>query len=115
MIRTDIVNQLVERASIPRAKAFVTVDAALEALKQALAAGDRIELRGFGVFEVKRRKYGVGRNPKTGVQVPILPGNSIRFRLGKRLREFRDGGYLPVGEMRSPAAHKTSMGRRKAR
>jgi nucleoid DNA-binding protein len=92
MIRTDIVDRVVERASIPRAKACATVDAALEALKRALAAGDRIELRGFGVFEVKRRKRGVGRNPKTGVQVAIPPGNAIRFKLGKKLRGFRDGG-----------------------
>jgi DNA-binding protein HU-beta len=92
MIRTDIVNRVVQSTSISRAKAYASVDAALEALKRALAAGDRIELRGFGVFEVKRRKYGVGRNPKTGVQVPIPPGKSIRFKLGKKLRGFRDGG-----------------------
>jgi nucleoid DNA-binding protein len=92
MIRTDIVNQVVERASIPRVKACASVDAALDALKRALAAGDRIELRGFGVFEVRRRKRGVGRNPKTGVQVSIPPGKSIRFKLGKKLRGLRDGG-----------------------
>jgi nucleoid DNA-binding protein len=90
MIRANIVDRVVERASIPRAKACATVDAALEALKRALAAGDRIELRGFGVFEVKRRKRGVGRNPKTGVPVAIPPGNAIRFKLGKKLRDFRD-------------------------
>jgi nucleoid DNA-binding protein len=92
MIRGDIVRRVEENVSIPHAKACAAVVATLDALRTALAAGDRIELRGFGVFKVKRRKYGVGRNPKTGVQVPIPPGKSIRFKLGKRLREFRDGG-----------------------
>ncbi len=53
-----------------------------------LGAGDRIELRGFGVFQVKRRKRGIGRNPKTGVEVTIPPGNTIRFKPGKDLRDL---------------------------
>jgi len=91
MIKADIVQRVEENVSIPRAKASAAVVATLDALRTALGAGDRIELRGFGVFEVKPRKRGVGRNPKTGVQVPIPPGKSIRFKLGKKLREFRDG------------------------
>jgi DNA-binding protein HU-beta len=90
MIKTDIVERVVENARIPRAKAITSVETVIDALRQALGSGDRIELRGFGVFEVKRRKRGIGRNPKTGVEVAIPPGNTIRFKPGKELRNLRD-------------------------
>ncbi len=61
------------------------VDSLFEAMKDALAQGKRIELRGFGVFVVKPRKRGVGRNPRTGKEVPIPAGKTIRFKPGKEL------------------------------
>lgn len=76
-IGSEIANRVVERALIRRAKASATVDAAMEALKPALADGDRIEVRGFGVFKVKRRKHGFGRNPKTDIPVAIPPGHPM--------------------------------------
>jgi len=54
-------------------------------MKKALGEGDRIELRGFGVFTVKPRKTGVGRNPRTGAEVTIAPGKAVRFKPGKEL------------------------------
>ena len=54
-------------------------------MKEALSRGKRIELRGFGVFVVKPRKRGVGRNPRTGEEVPIPAGKTIRFKPGKEL------------------------------
>ncbi len=55
-------------------------------MKEALARGERIELRGFGVFVVKPRKRGVGRNPRTGEEVAIPSGKTIRFKPGKELQ-----------------------------
>ena len=52
----------------------------------ALAKGDRIELRGFGVFNVRPRKTGIGRNPRTGAEVSIPPGKAVRFKPGKELQ-----------------------------
>ena len=43
-------------------------------------------MRGFGVFQVRDRKRGIGRNPKTGVEVAIAPGKTVRFKPGKELR-----------------------------
>jgi DNA-binding protein HU-beta len=54
-------------------------------MKKTLIAGDRIELRGFGVFTVKPRKTGIGRNPRTGAEVNIAPGKAVRFKPGKEL------------------------------
>ncbi len=55
-------------------------------MKSALTRSDRIELRGFGVFTVKPRKTGVGRNPRTGAEVSIVPGKAVRFKPGKDLQ-----------------------------
>jgi len=55
-------------------------------MKEALTRGERIELRGFGVFVVKPRKRGVGRNPRTGEEVAIPSGKTIRFKPGKDLQ-----------------------------
>jgi len=85
MIKQDIVQQVVERTGLPRSKAEAAVDTIIESLKRALAAGERIELRGFGVFNVKPRKTGVGRNPRTGTEVTITPGRAVRFKPGKEL------------------------------
>src|SRR5688572_31382462 len=77
MIKADIVNKVAEASEISRVKAAQAVDTVIEGLRNALARGQRIELRGFGVFQVKQRKKGIGRNPKTGVEVKIPPGNTI--------------------------------------
>jgi DNA-binding protein HU-beta len=51
-----------------------------------LKKDDRIELRGFGVFTIKPRKTGIGRNPRTGEEVSIPPGKAVRFKPGKDLQ-----------------------------
>lgn len=86
MIKIDIVNQVAEKTGVAKQKAEQVVDSLFNAMKDALAEGNRIELRGFGVFVVKPRKRGVGRNPRTGEEVPIPAGNTIRFKPGKDLQ-----------------------------
>ncbi|HUY14193.1 MAG TPA: HU family DNA-binding protein [Terriglobia bacterium] len=89
MIKMDIVNQVVDRTgNITKAKAETAVEVLFESMKQALAKGDRIELRGFGVFNVKPRKTGIGRNPRTGEEVSIPPGKAVRFKPGKELQSL---------------------------
>jgi len=85
MIKQDIIQQVVERTGLPRNKVEAAVDTIFESLKRALAEGDRIELRGFGVFNVRPRKTGIGRNPRTGTEVTITPGRAVRFKPGKDL------------------------------
>ncbi len=85
MIKQDIIQQVVERTGLPRVKAEAAVDTIFESLKKALTEGDRIELRGFGVFNVRPRKTGIGRNPRTGTEVTITPGRAVRFKPGKEL------------------------------
>jgi len=85
LIKQDLIQRVVERTGLPRIKAESAVDAIFEAMKAALTKSDRIELRGFGVFTVKPRKTGVGRNPRTGAEVSIAPGKAVRFKPGKDL------------------------------
>ena len=85
MIKLDIVNAVVERTKVSRSKAEQAVETVFEAMKNALGRGDRIELRRFGVFSVKPRKTGTGRNPRTGEEVSIPPGKAVRFKPGKEL------------------------------
>ena len=80
MIKLDIVNAVVAKTNISRTKAEQAVETVFESLKNALGRGQRIELRKFGVFSVKPRKTGIGRNPRTGEEVSIPPGKAVRFQ-----------------------------------
>jgi len=86
VIKMDIVNEVVNRTGVPRSKAEMAVETVFEAMKRALERGQRIELRGFGVFTVRPRKTGIGRNPRTGQEVSIQPGKAVRFKPGKELQ-----------------------------
>jgi len=88
VIKLDLVNAVVDRTGITKTRAEIAVETIFATMKKALARGDRIELRGFGVFNVKARKTGVGRNPRTGAEVHIPPGKSVRFKPGRELQKL---------------------------
>ena len=88
MIKLDIVNAVVSRTGVSRTKAEQAVETVFEAMKSALGKGERIELRRFGVFNVRPRKTGIGRNPRTGAEVSIPPGKAVRFKPGKELQSI---------------------------
>ena len=88
MIKLDIVNAVVNSTAVTRTKAEQAVETVFKALKSALGRGQRIELRRFGVFSVKPRKTGIGRNPRTGEEVNIPPGKAVRFKPGKELQSI---------------------------
>lgn len=88
MIKVDIVNEVSRLADTTKVKAEQAVDAVFDAMRLSMQRGERIELRGFGVFQVKPRKRGIGRNPRTGTEVRIPPGRTIRFKPGKDLQNL---------------------------
>ncbi|PYV29070.1 MAG: integration host factor subunit beta [Acidobacteria bacterium] len=88
MIKLDIITEVVNRTGLTKTKAEIAVETVFESMKRALGNGDRIELRGFGVFNVKPRKTGIGRNPRTGEEVSIPPGKAVRFKPGKELQSL---------------------------
>ena len=91
VIKLDIINRVADKTGVPKMKAEQAVEALFQSMKEALTRGERIELRGFGVFVVKPRKRGVGRNPRTGEEVAIPSGKTIRFKPGKELQAHEDG------------------------
>jgi DNA-binding protein HU-beta len=88
VIKLDIVNAVVNETGVPRKKAEQAVETVFGAMKTALGKGERIELRRFGVFNVRPRKTGIGRNPRTGQEVSIPPGKAVRFKPGKELQSL---------------------------
>jgi DNA-binding protein HU-beta len=88
VIKLDIVNAVVNKTGVTRTKAEQAVETVFEAMKSARGKGERIELRRFGVFNVRPRKTGIGRNPRTGQEVSIPPGKAVRFKPGKELQSL---------------------------
>lgn len=88
MIKYDIVNHVVNRTGLSKTRAEMAIQAVLDAMKDALGNGERIELRGFGVFDVRPRKTGIGRNPRTGEEAVIPSGKVVRFKPGKDLQSL---------------------------
>jgi integration host factor subunit beta len=73
--------------SLLRADAEKIVDAIFEEISAALHRGDRVELRGFGVFSVTRRKARTGRNPRTGQEVPVAGKAYPAFKAGREMQQ----------------------------
>ena len=88
MIKHDIVTAVVNRTGLSKTKAEMAVETVFETMKRAMERGERIELRGFGVFNIRPRKTGIGRNPRTGEEVLIPPGKAVRFKPGKELQSL---------------------------
>ncbi|MCC8942440.1 integration host factor subunit beta [Bradyrhizobium sp. Arg62] len=88
MIRSELVQRISDRnAHLYPRDAERIVDAILDEIADALARGDRVELRGFGVFSVKHRPARVGHNPRTGENVRIDQKRLPFFKAGKEMRE----------------------------
>ena len=83
MIKKDIVDAVAEKTGLNRSLVKEVTDKFLMILSQALQDGRRVELRGFGVFEVKKVKGKKGRNPKTGEKVFIPERNKVVFKVTK--------------------------------
>jgi DNA-binding protein HU-beta len=86
LIKLDIVNHIINQTGITKVASEAAVEAVFGSMKAALKRGERIELRGFGIFTVKPRKTGIGRNPRSGEVVAIAPGKAVRFKPGKELQ-----------------------------
>ncbi len=97
MTKSELINRLAERNQRLVARdADEAVKTILEAMGQALASGNRIEIRGFGSFALNYRPPRIGRNPKSGERVPVPAKYVPHFKAGKELRERVDGQTTPL-------------------
>ena len=90
--RADLVEALARRANMQRADANRLLTRMLEMMQDALVEGDTVKLSRFGNFNVRDKRQRVGRNPKTGEEVPITPRRVVTFRPSQMLREFVEKG-----------------------
>jgi len=88
MTKRDIVMRISEETGLVQQQVLDVVQKTLDYISEALSKGDKVELRNFGVFEVKIRKARVGRNPNAPeTDVPIPQRAVVKFKPGKEMRE----------------------------
>jgi len=85
--KSDLIERLSEALKLPKGKAEAVVNVMFDSMTTALERGERIEIRGFGSFEVRSYKAYEGRNPRTGEPVHVKPKRLPFFKVGKELRE----------------------------
>ena len=87
MNKTELVNAVAEKADFSKKDADKAVAAVLDSITDALAQGDKVQIVGFGTFEVRARAEKQGRNPKTGEAMIVPASNLPAFKAGKALKE----------------------------
>jgi len=92
MTKSDLIDVLCETQKIPKGRAELLVQVIFESMEHALKRGERIEIRGFGSFELRSYKPYEGRNPRTGVRVSVQPKRLPFFKVGKELKERVNAG-----------------------
>ena len=91
MKKSELIERIASEYDYSHREAEVAVKAIFSSIERALVEGNRVELRGFGTFEVRDYQAYRGRNPKTGEQVEVAPKKSPFFKAGKELREQLKG------------------------
>ena len=87
MNKVELIAAVAEKAEISKKDADKAVAAVVDAIKGALAAGDKVQLVGFGTFEVRARSAREGRNPKTGETIKIAASKQPVFKAGAALKD----------------------------
>ena len=99
MTKRELVIRVANKLGMTQSDVSKIIEGTFDTISQSLASGQRWELRDFGVFEVKTRASRIGRNPRTGDQVPVPERRVVTFRPGKRMKELvageSDGEYIP--------------------
>ncbi|MCX5802295.1 MAG: integration host factor subunit beta [Proteobacteria bacterium] len=88
MNKMDIINRLAEDTNLNQKIAKIAVDAIIDTIKKAVIISERVEIRGFGSFSIRKYKSYTGRNPKTGEVVSVGPKKLPYFKVGKELKDM---------------------------
>lgn len=92
MTKRELVIRVANRLGMTQSDVARIIEGTFDTISQSLAEGCRWELRDFGVFEIKTRASRIGRNPRTGDQVPVPERRVVTFRPGKKMKELVSGG-----------------------
>jgi len=86
--RADLSEAVYQQVGLSRNESAALVETVLEEISGALAEGENVKISSFGSFAVRQKGQRIGRNPKTGEEVPILPRKVLVFRASHVLREY---------------------------
>ncbi|ANQ42460.1 integration host factor subunit alpha [Gluconobacter oxydans] len=89
--RANLVEHIYSRVGLSRHDSSMILESVLEKISSTLETGESVKLSGFGTFSVRQKGERIGRNPKTGVEVPILPRAVLVFRPSQILRDRMNG------------------------
>ena len=87
MNKTELISAVADKAGLSKKDSENAVNAALDAITEALKAGDKVQLIGFGSFEVKERAERIGRNPRTKETIKIPAAKIPQFKAGKAFKD----------------------------
>ncbi len=87
LTRADLADTINRKLGFSRAESLELVESILRHMCQAMSNGENVKISGFGTFVLRDKKERVGRNPKTGVEVPITPRRVMTFRASQLLKE----------------------------
>jgi integration host factor subunit alpha len=87
LTRAEIAEAINRRLGLSRTESLAMVEAILRLMTDALASGENVKISGFGTFLLRDKSERIGRNPKTGVEVPITPRRVLTFRASQMLRD----------------------------
>ena len=87
MTKSDLIEMVAQKLHLPKGKAELIVNCVFDSMEDSLKKGERIEIRGFGSFEIRHYKAYEGRNPRTGDPVGVQPKRLPFFKVGKELKE----------------------------
>jgi DNA-binding protein HU-beta len=87
MNKADLIQTVVEKTGLTKKDSTKALEAVIDAISESLAKGDKVQLVGFGTFEVRSRKAREGRNPATGEKIKIEASKAPAFKAGKALKD----------------------------
>jgi DNA-binding protein HU-beta len=87
MTKSELIYVIAEKAGLSKADASKTLSATLESVTDALKAGEKVALIGFGTFSVSLRAARTGKNPQTGEALAIPASNAAKFKAGQQLKD----------------------------
>ena len=94
--RAQLAETIYAQVGLSRNDSAELLETVLERMSSALEAGESVKISGFGTFAVRQKGRRIGRNPKTGVEVPILPRRVLTFRPSQVLKAHVNGTAIPL-------------------
>lgn len=88
MTKTEFISEIAEKCGLSKQKTAEVVDVMFESIGEAMQRGEKLQIIGFGTFEVRERTERVGRNPQTGEVMQIPATKVVKFQMGSQLKEM---------------------------